>query len=319
MKYQQGVSFPLGRNMKLSFIGLGNMGAPMARNLASAGHDLTVFNRTRSKAEAIGGPGVRIADSPAAAARESDAVFTMLADDHALAEVVFGGDGILAGLKEGSLHVSSSTISTGFARKLTEQHRAAGQVFLSAPVFGRPKAAEQRKLIVVAAGDPQQLARLQPAFDAIGRRTFQIGSEPWQANAVKLCGNFMIASMLESFGETFAVMRKSEIDPRLFLDVMNELFGSPVYRNYGAAVAEEKFEPAGFLLKLGLKDIRLAMEAAHERGVPMPFASVIRDHLVSAIANGQEQLDWSSLALVSARAAGLETGARRPASQAANR
>jgi 3-hydroxyisobutyrate dehydrogenase-like beta-hydroxyacid dehydrogenase len=296
--------------MKLGFIGLGKMGSAMARNLAGAGHELTVYNRTRDKAEALAGGAIRVADSPADAARGSEAVFTMLSDDHALGEVVFGQDGIAAGLKQGGIHVSSSTISTGFARALTEEHGKRGQIAISAPVFGRPEAAEQKKLIVAAGGDAQAVENLRPAFDAIGRRTFVIGPEPWQANAVKLCGNFMIASMLESFGETFAVMRKSGIDQHVFLDVMNELFGSPVYKNYGSTVADEKFEPAGFALKLGLKDVRQALEAGQEAGVPMPFASVVRDHLVSALANGQEQLDWSSIALVSARAAGLETPAR---------
>jgi 3-hydroxyisobutyrate dehydrogenase-like beta-hydroxyacid dehydrogenase len=296
--------------MKLGFIGLGKMGSAMVRNLAGAGHELTVYNRTREKAKALAGDRIRIADSAADAARQSEAVFTMLSDDHALAEVVFGQDGIAAGLKRGGIHVSSSTISTAFARHLGEEHSKRGQVPISAPVFGRPEAAEQKKLIVIPAGDAQAIDKLRPAFDAIGRRTFVIGPEPWQANAVKLCGNFMIASMLESFGETFAVMRKSGIDQHLFLDVMNELFGSPVYKSYGSAVADEKFEPAGFALKLALKDVRQAIEAAQEAGVPMPFASIVRDHLVSALANGQEQLDWSSIALVSARAAGLESSAQ---------
>ncbi|MGH9581733.1 MAG: NAD(P)-dependent oxidoreductase [Bryobacteraceae bacterium] len=303
--------------MKLGFIGLGKMGSAMARNLASAGHELTVYNRTREKADALTGGKIRAAGSPAEAVRGVEAVFTMLSDDQALAEVVFGEMGFADALSKGAIHVSSSTIGTASARRLAEQHGKRGQVFLSAPVFGRPEAAEQKKLIVVSAGDAQAIETLRPVFEAIGRRTFIAGAEPWQANAAKLCGNFMIASMLESFGETFAVMRKSGIDPHLFLDVMNELFGSPVYKNYGATVAEEKFEPAGFALKLGLKDARLAIEAAQEAGAPMPFASIVRDHLVSALANGQEDLDWSSIALVSARAAGLETPARLRESKAA--
>lgn len=303
--------------MKLGFIGLGQMGSPMARNLAAAGHELTVFNRTRQKADALAGSNIRVAGSPGEASGGVDAVFTMLADDHALAEVVFGPDGIAAALPEGAIHVSSSTIGAAFARKLAEEHARRGQIMLSAPVFGRPEAAEQKKLIVIAAGDAQAIDRLRPAFDAIGRRTIVIGVEPWQANAAKLCGNFMIGSMLESFGEAFAVMRKSGIDPHLFLDVMNELFGSPVYKGYGATVVDEKFEPAGFALKLGLKDIRLAIEAAQEVQAPMPFANIIRDHLLSALANGQEHLDWSSLTLTSARAAGLETA--RPQAKSAKK
>ncbi len=291
--------------MRVGFIGLGRMGAGMARNLLRAGHQVTAFNRTRAKAEGLASDGIEIAESAAAACRESQAVFTMLSDDAAVEQVVFGDQGILSGLESGAAHISSSTISTALVRHLAEEHGKRKQIMLSAPVFGRPEAAENRRLIVVTAGDNSALERSGPLFDAVGRRTFNVGSEPWQANALKLCGNFMIGSMLETFSETFAVMRKSGIDHHLFLDVMNELFASPVYKNYGQAMADEKFEPAGFPLKLGLKDIRQAIEAAAEVGAPMPFASVIRDHLVSAVAHGQEDLDWSSMALVAVRSAGL--------------
>jgi 3-hydroxyisobutyrate dehydrogenase-like beta-hydroxyacid dehydrogenase len=131
------------------------------------------------------------------------------------------------------------------------------------------------------------------------------GAEPWQANAVKLCGNFMIASMLESFGEAFATLRKANVDPHLFLEVMNALFGSPVYANYGGIVADERFEPVGFALKLGLKDMRLLLDTAQECASPMPFASVMRDQLLAALAHGQGDMDWSSFTKVAARNAGL--------------
>lgn len=281
------------------------MGTGMARNLLRAGHELTVYNRSRDKAEALANDGARIGGSPAEASRDADAVFTMLSDDQALSQVVFGDGGIASGLKKGATHVSCSTISVALARRLEEEHRKLGQHSITAVVFGRPEAAEKKQLVVVAAGDPAIVESLKPLLEATGRRSFIAGDQPWQANAIKLCGNFMIASMLESFGETFATMRKAEIDPHLFLDVMNELFGSPVYKNYGQIVADEKYQPAAFALKLGLKDVRLALEAAHELNVPMPFASIIRDQLISAMANGQEALDWSSLAKVAARNAGL--------------
>jgi 3-hydroxyisobutyrate dehydrogenase-like beta-hydroxyacid dehydrogenase len=115
----------------------------------------------------------------------------------------------------------------------------------------------------------------------------------------------MIASMMETFGEAFAVLRKSNVDPHFFLEVMNALFGSAVYANYGGTIANENFEPAGFGLKLGLKDIRLMLQTAEERAAPMPLASLIRDHFLSAIAHGQEEADWSSVSKVAARNAGL--------------
>lgn len=291
--------------MKIGFIGLGRMGTGMARNLLRAGHQLTVFNRTREKAEALAKEGAQIAQSPADAARDAEAVFTMLSDDHAVSESVRGKDGLASTLKSGAAHISSSTISTALARQLTESHRERNQLYLSAPVFGRPEAAEAKKLIVVPAGDPEAVERYRPLFDAIGRVTLIAGAEPWQANVLKLCGNFMIASMLETFGEAFATVERAGVHRQLFLEVMSELFASPVYKNYGAAVAEQKFEPAGFALKLGFKDVRLAIEAAQELNVPLPLASLIRDHLISALAYGQAEWDWSSLALVSARSAGI--------------
>jgi 3-hydroxyisobutyrate dehydrogenase-like beta-hydroxyacid dehydrogenase len=292
--------------MKVGFVGAGKMGSGMARNLLRAGHEITVYNRTRNKAEALQSHGGRVAGSPAEAAHDAEAVFTMLADDQAVADAVLGDQGIASVLKKGAPHISSSTISISLGRRLAEEHGKRGQAYLAAPVFGRPEAAEKKQLIVVAAGDRAIVERLSPLFEAIGRKTFIAGDVPWQANAVKVCGNFMIASMLEAFSEAFATTRKAGVDRHLFLDVMSELFGSPVYKNYGQIIADEKFQPAGFGLKLGLKDVRLVLEAAQELGAPTPFASVIRDQLISAIAHGQEALDWSSIALVAARSAGLE-------------
>lgn len=293
--------------MKIGFIGAGKMGSEMARNLLRAGHEVAVYNRTREKAEALREDGARIADSPADTARHAEAVFTILSDDHAVAEVVFGENGIANALNKGAAHISSSTISVAFSRRLQEEHQKRGQTYIAANVFGRPEAAEKKQLVVVAAGQKAAMGRVQPLLDAIGGQTFFAGEEPWRANVVKLCGNFMIASMIETFSEAFATMRKAGIDHHLFLEVMNTLFNSPVYKNYGQIIADEKFEPAGFALKLGLKDVRQAIDAAQEFGAVMPFASVLRDHLVSAMANGQDQLDWGSLAYVSARAAGLPT------------
>ncbi len=292
--------------MKIGFIGLGKMGTGMAGNLMRAGHELSVYNRTRKRAEALASDGARVAETPGDVGRDADAVFTMLADNSAVEEVVFGDDGLATTLPKGAVHIGSSTISTALARKLNEEHEERGQAYVSAPVFGRPEAAEAKKLIVVTAGEANTIERCRPLLDAIGRKTIIAGVEPWQANALKLCGNFMIASMLESFGEAFAVVRKAGMDPHVFLEAMVELFGSPVYKNYGTSVADHKFEPAGFALKLGLKDVRLALEAAEEVGAPMPFASILRDHFISALAHGQEQMDWSSLALVAERNAGVK-------------
>jgi 3-hydroxyisobutyrate dehydrogenase-like beta-hydroxyacid dehydrogenase len=278
----------------------------MARNLLRAGHQVAVYNRSHEKAEALAGEGARVADSPADACRDSAAAMTMLADDSAVEQVVFGENGVASALANGAVHISSSTIGTALARRLAAEHAERGQGYLSAPVFGRPEAAESRKLIVVAAGPSELVERCRPLFDAIGRQTSVAGSEPWQANAVKLCGNFMLAAMIEAFGEAFATLRKAGVDLHVFLEIVNSLFASPVYGNYGRTIAEERFDPAGFALKLGLKDARLLLETAEECAAPMPVASLIRDHFLSAMAHGQADLDWSSMARVLARNAGCE-------------
>lgn len=276
------------------------MGSGMARNLLRAGHQLAVFNRTREKAEALEAEGARVAVSPEDACRGAETALTMLADDRAVEEIH-----LPAALETGATHISSSTISTALVRRLAAGHAARGQGFLSATVFGRPEAAEQAKLLVVAAGAPDLVERHRPLFDAIGRQTFVAGPEPWQANALKLCGNFMIASVLEAFGEAFATLGKAGVDPHVFLDAMNAFFASPIYANYGKIIADGRFEPAGFALKLGQKDIRLLLEVTQECASPMPLASLLRDRMLAGMAQGQAEMDWSSVARVSARAAGL--------------
>jgi 3-hydroxyisobutyrate dehydrogenase-like beta-hydroxyacid dehydrogenase len=291
--------------MKLGFVGLGRMGSGMARNLIRAGHEVSVFNRTRQKAEALTRDGAVIADSPAMACRGAAAVFTMISDDAALSDVVRGKDGMLGALERGAVHISSSTVSAACAREMTALHAGAGQGFVSACVFGRPEVAENKKLIVIAAGPADQMEKCRPLFGAIGRAVFVAGCEPWQANAAKLCGNFMIASMMEAFSESFATLRKCNMSPQPFLDAMVELFGSALYANYGKLMVEERFEPAGFALKLGLKDAGLALDNARECSAPMPMASLVRDRLLSAFAQGWGELDWTSVARISAREAGL--------------
>jgi 3-hydroxyisobutyrate dehydrogenase-like beta-hydroxyacid dehydrogenase len=291
--------------MDIGFIGLGHMGQAMARNLLKAGHRVTVYNRTRSRAEVLQGEGALVADSPAGACA-GELVITMLADDPAVEAVVFGEGGIIGALRKDAIHVSMSTITVALSERLAEAHRAAGQLYVAAPVFGRPEAAAAGKLFIVAAGAPGALARCQPVFDTLGQRTFVLGEAQPAANVVKLSGNFLIASMIECLGETVALMRKSGIDPHRYLEIMTStLFAAPVYKTYGALIAEERYQPAGFKMPLGLKDIRSVLAAAEAKDVPMPVASLVRDHFISGIARGGADLDWSALARVAAENAGL--------------
>ncbi|HEX8985803.1 MAG TPA: NAD(P)-dependent oxidoreductase [Bryobacteraceae bacterium] len=291
--------------MKIGFIGLGAMGTPMSRNLVRAGHEVAVFNRTRARAEALEPEGAWVADTPAEAAEDAEAVITMLPDDGAVGSVVFNG-GLAAAIPRGGAHISTSTIGVAFSKKLAAEHAGRGQVYLAAPVFGRPEAAEAGKLWVVAAGDAAQVERFRPLFEAMGRGVSVAGEEPWKANVVKLCGNFTIAAAMEAMGEAFALARKSGVEAAELLEILNQaLFQSPLYGNYGARIAAEAFEPAGFKLKLGLKDLRLALEAAEAAAVPMPLASLVRDHMLEAMAHRRGEADWSVFAAVNAEAAGL--------------
>ena len=293
--------------MEMGFIGLGGMGEPIARNLIKAGHVLKIYNRTRSRAEALVGQGATLAETPAAACT-AGVVATMLADDAAVEGVVFSEHGVLEGLPRGGIHISHSTISTHLSRRLVDAHRQREQIFLAAPVFGRPDAAQAARLVVVAAGPPEAVERCHPALEAIGRKLFVIGPDAPAANTVKLAGNFLIASMLETLGEAFALLRKSGVDPATFLEIMvGSFFQSPVYENYGKIIAEQRYEPAGFKLRLGLKDVRLIMAAADEAGAPMPIASLIRDNMISGVAQGLGDLDWSAMARVAALKSGLKT------------
>ncbi|MBZ5643739.1 MAG: NAD(P)-dependent oxidoreductase [Acidobacteriia bacterium] len=293
--------------MKIAFLGLGRMGIGMSRNLLRAGHTLSVYNRTREKCEALAAEGVRVCDTPADACRDAEAVLTMLADDPAVEAVVFGPNGVASAMQPGAIHVSHSTISVALARKLTAEHAQRNQAYLSVPVFGRPEHAEAKNLVVLAAGPADLIDRVRPVLDALGRATCVVGPEPWQANVAKLCGNFMIIGMIEAFGEAYATLRKAGVAPQAFLEPMNALLGSPILALYGRIIAEEKFDPAGFALKLGLKDVRLALAAAEECASPMPLASLVHDHLLAALAQGQGEKDWSSMTQVIARNAGLKT------------
>jgi len=291
--------------MNIGFIGLGNMGRGMAENLLKAGHTLVVHNRTRSRAESLASRGARVAATPAEASRV-EVVITMLADDAAVEAVVLGTGGVLASLPAGAVHISMSTISVALSSRLAEAHARAGSAYVAAPVFGRPEAAAAAKLFVVAAGPAAALAKCQPLFDAIGQRTYVLGDRPAAASAVKLAGNFLIAAMLESLGEAFALVRKHGIPPEQFLDLITtSVFNVPVYKVYGSLIVGDTYQPAGFQLPLGLKDVRLALAAAESVNVPLPLASLVRDHMITALARGYGDSDWSVIAKLAAENAGL--------------
>jgi 3-hydroxyisobutyrate dehydrogenase-like beta-hydroxyacid dehydrogenase len=294
--------------MDVGLIGLGGMGTGMAKSLLRAGHRVTVYNRTQTRAEALRADGATVA-AMAADACKTGIVMTMLADDAALEAQVFGDGGILASLPRGGVHISCSTISVALSDRLTSVHSAAGQEFISCPVFGRPDAAEGGRLAVVVGGPSQTIDRCKPLFESLGPKLLVVGEKPSLANVVKLSGNFLIASVLESLSEALAFARKSGVDAAMLLDFLTStLFNAPVYKTYGGLIVEGNYDKVGFALPLGLKDVRLVLQAAETKNVPMPIASVVRDRFITAIARGNANKDWSALGLIAAEDAGLPSG-----------
>jgi 3-hydroxyisobutyrate dehydrogenase-like beta-hydroxyacid dehydrogenase len=291
--------------MDVGLIGLGKMGTGIAKSLLRAGHRVTLYNRTRERAEALRKDGAAVAGSVAEACR-GDAVLTMLADDAALESIVFGEAGVLKALPHGGVHVSLSTISVALSDRLAAEHARTGQEFVAAPVFGRPEAAEAGKLAIVAAGPNAAVERCKPLWDAMGQKLLVIGEQQSKANVVKLTGNFLIATVLESLGEALAFARKSGVDAAALMEFLTStLFNAPVYKTYGALIVEGKHDQVGFALPLGLKDVRLVQQAADAQRVPMPIASVLHDRFVTAMARGHERSDWSVIGQVAAEDAGL--------------
>ena len=293
--------------MEVGFIGLGAMGREMAARLLEAGHKVRVWNRSRAPVEELARKGAEAVSEPRAAFR--GVVFSMLADDDAV-RGIFLDQGLLESAPPGTVHVNMATISVQLARQLADEHRRRGVAYVAAPVFGRPEAAAAGQLHVVTAGEDEVIARVQPLLDVIGQRTWRVGHEAGQANAVKLAGNFMIASAIETMAEAMAMVERHDVAPATLLELLTgTLFGAPVYRNYGAMIVERRYEPAAFRLVLGLKDVRLLLEAGEASRTPMPFAGLLRDHLLEAVAQGDGDRDWAALAEVVRRHAGLASQA----------
>jgi len=294
---------------EIGFVGLGHMGTAMAANLVASGRRVVAYVRRPDqigKLEALGlRPTTDIVDL-----LDCELVISMLPDDAAVREIVFGRkgiglDGLAEGLMPGAIHLSMSTISTAAALLLANEHARNGQGYVAAPVFGNPDAAKARQLFIVAAGASADVERCQPILDSLGQRTFVIGDDPAEANLIKLLGNMMSATALEMLGEVVAVVRKRGLDPQPFIDIMTStMFGGRAHKIYGDKISKHMYAP-GFVLPLVLKDVRLALAEAENAGAPMPSVGVVRDRLITGIARGYAELDWTALGLIAEEEAGL--------------
>ncbi|MGJ3433877.1 NAD(P)-dependent oxidoreductase [Serratia sp. Je.1.23.a] len=291
--------------MKIGFAGLGGMGSAMAANLLQAGYGVKVWNRSPQAAQPLVNAGAVQARQPEELA-EVDVLITMLANDAATEQVVVES-GLLQQLRAGAIHINMATVSVALAKRLALLHAERNVGYIAAPVLGRVDVAAAGKLNILAAGDPLLLAKVQPLFEVLGQQTWHFGDQPEQANIVKIAANFTLASAIETMAEGSALVRNYGVSGADYLHMLTStLFASPAYKGYGGLIAEEKFEPAGFKLSLGMKDVGLALEAGANSHTPMPFASVLKDNFLDAVAQGDADLDWSALAKVAARRAGLK-------------
>jgi len=279
--------------MKIGFIGLGNMGIPMAKNLIAAGYQLQVYNRTAEKADELDASAITKCNTPAEAAANVPVVISMLADDDTVKESVVGNDGILNTFQKGGLHISMSTISPDIAQFLSDQHKAAGNSYLAAPVFGRPEAAAAKKLWVCVSGSKEDKDTASPILECLGQGVVDFGEDAGGANVVKIAGNFMIMSSLEMMAEAFTLAEKFNLDRSKVAEFFGStIFNAPIYQNYGRLIANKKYEPVGFKARLGYKDARLAFKLAQESETPMPLGTLIHNRLLTAVAKGFGDRDW---------------------------
>jgi 3-hydroxyisobutyrate dehydrogenase-like beta-hydroxyacid dehydrogenase len=294
---------------EIGFVGLGRMGAAMAANLAADGRQVIAYVRRPDQIGELEALGLR-PTTDIGELFHCGVVISMLPDDDAVHDIVFGrGDispgGLAAGLAPGAIHLSMSTISTTTASLLAGEHARNGQGYVAAPVFGNPDAAKARQLFIVAAGAAADIERCRPILDGLGQKTFEVGTEPEDANLVKLLGNMMSATALEMLGEVVAVLRKRGLDPQPFIDIMTStMFGGRAHKIYGDKIARQTYA-AGFVLPLVLKDVRLALAEAEKAGAPMPSVGVVRDRLITGIARGHGELDWTALGLIAEEEAGF--------------
>ena len=293
--------------MKVGFIGLGRMGQGMAGRILGAGHELMVYDQLMENMKGLEASGAMIAESIAAVTRDRDVVISMLPHDGALNAVLNGEGGLIDSMPEGMAHMAMGTHSVDQINITNQANANVGQVFIAAPVLGRPDLAATGQLSIVLAGPPDAVDKMQPLYEAMSKQTFPAGEQPQASTAVKIANNFMLGCAIENMGEAFSLVRKLGVKPELFFDVlMKGLFGAPAFKVYGSMIVEQQWDSYGATATIGLKDADLVVAAAESASMSMPSVHVWRDHLAKAIERGEGNLDWAVMAREQARASGLE-------------
>lgn len=290
---------------RVSCIGLGRMGSGIARNILKAGFKLTVYNRTPAKTQPLVDLGAIGAQSPQEAAAGADVVLTNLMDDQSVFDTVSGEHGMLAGLRAGAIHIGTTTVSPDCATRLATLHAAHGSHYLAGPVAGRPDAAEAGQLLTFVAGDPAVIAQCAPVLQAYTQAQINLGTEHRKANSMKLTFNYAIVALVELMGQMYAFAEKSGLDLQLVNMLLAGMLAPPALKEYATRIRMREFEPAGFELVAGLKDVTLMLQAASEARVALPYASIVRDKLLAALAHGMAHKDWSALYEITRMNAGL--------------
>jgi 3-hydroxyisobutyrate dehydrogenase-like beta-hydroxyacid dehydrogenase len=296
----------------VGIVGLGHMGAAYALNLLADGYRVLAYDRNLEPRVAVRAAGADAVPELAGLAT-CDVVLTSLPDDDAVKAVTF--DGLIRVMRAGGVHVSMSTVSPAVSRFLAREHERYFQTYVAAPVLGNPDLARARRLFVLAAGRRVAIASVRTLLESLAERVFVVGEDPGTANLLKLAGNALTATTLQGLAEVLTLLRKGGVDQRVAFDILtNSLFDSKVHRTYGGKIVDERYLPAGMVVPLAIKDLRLALAEGERESVPMPTASLVHERLVELVAGGWAELDWSALGLLEAHDAGLLAALeRRPA------
>lgn len=284
---------------QVGFLGLGAMGRGMVERLVGEGFRVTAWNRSSGPADELAERlGTRAAPTPSAVFAETPVVHSMLADDAAVLDVF--DDDLLSAVPAGRVHVNHATISPSAAAELAERHARHGVGYVQAPVLGRSTIASTGMLLIVASGDTAAMQAAMPSLERLGQRVWNLGSDPRMATLVKIAVNYSIINALQSIAESVVLVESAGIDPEEFVEILTHTaFSGSVHRGYGPIIAGRHYEPVGFSMALGLKDLSLAEGAAESLGVTLPIAPVLRELFEAALADPQlRELDWSAVAEV---------------------